>query len=528
MATNWEGNELTNWEEVLYGQEYLVTNAIEAARQEFEAQGRRHRDIVLMFLNSHYHGSMLTKSPDSLAQAAFTRGACPVVVPSSSIPDLGGGPYPYNNLQYTLVHEFAHCVVAAETAGLFREYWWDEPMAEFIANLAYPNNDFEVDRIYNYDFSTPLTHQDNPYSVVGYIQSLANQIGELDAVDSLVALRGEEKSNASIQEFIDADLADSFLEYAYQSWEGRLVDTGGSTYPAHRPFVRPTPLDGTADQLSTEIQPLSAAAFQFNYDGNTKLVLEAVLGEDVVGGFLTDASNARTGRPKVTLNPVQGCDADNTNTQNPILFVANTGNAAASIEINVIPDGIAEGPGQHLCDSCLLGTWRIMGGGFDTSGMLAESMFEGMPSGTSLNTTGRWTGTVVFRDDGRTEWDISEAGNVVMTMPGMEMVTSYRQSVHQAANWSQADGYVNFTNIKQLRPYDFRTTMSVNGISQYVDNTMAQQAGRASLPTSSSSLYDCDASLLSLLAPGGTDIVNPATGQVFEVEPFLMEKLPEE
>ena len=392
----------------------------------------------------------------------------------------------------------------------------------------YPNNNSELGWIENYDFSIPLTHQNVPYSGIGYVQSFANQVGELAALDALIAMDGRPKSNSAIRAFVQADLGDSFLEYAYQSWSGQLADTGGSNYPAHRPFLIQQDLSGEAQTYALEMSPLTASSLQFNYEGDQILKLEAKLEEDMVGGFLTDRSDARTGQLQTSLNPIRGCDEEASLEQNPILFVVNKGDTPARYEVTVTPGGAAEGVGQRLCNSCLLGTWRIMGGGFDTSGMLAESMFEGMPSGTSLNTSGRWTGTVVFTDDGRTEWDISEAGNVVMTMPGMEMVTSYSQSVHQAANWSQADGYVNFTNIKQVRPYDFRTTMSVNGIPQYVDNTMAQQAGRASLPTSSSSLYDCDASLLSLLAPGGTDIVNPATGQVFEVEPFLMEKLPEE
>ena len=108
VSTDLAGNTLTSWEQVLFGQEHLIVDAIQGARSEFERQNRRHRDANLMYLNSHYAGSMLTKSPEALGVTFVDRGTCPIVFPSTAIPGLSQGPYPFNDLQFTLVHELMH------------------------------------------------------------------------------------------------------------------------------------------------------------------------------------------------------------------------------------------------------------------------------------------------------------------------------------------------------------------------------------------------------------------------------------
>jgi hypothetical protein len=184
-------------------------------------------DLVFTMLSSAATPSAYASVP--LGDQALFAAGCPISVYPSSLDES------IENVKFFIAHEVWHCISGLRRGQIQYDVtkWYTEGMAEYFANLVYPTNNFEHQRLPSFHLNSvtePITGMS--YDAFIFFQYLESRTGPefmirlLDALPTSGSITDQNAVLGSIE-----DMDSLFHEFGEAYLLRQIQDTGGGVLP---------------------------------------------------------------------------------------------------------------------------------------------------------------------------------------------------------------------------------------------------------------------------------------------------------
>lgn len=276
------------------------------------------------------------------------------------------------DFRHTVAHEIAHCfqVANVEASGYPRTKWIVESMAEYFANLVYPQNNKEQrERHPKYlrrELKTTIFARS--YDNASWVQHYANERGGPPAVIEL--LRAVNNADQAAKDgglsYMHASPQYAGLHHSFvqRITDGSLRDSGPGTWPNSRKVSKKmVVLDSTALAFHVrEVEPYDIDRILIEIPAGKKLTL--LIRSDTAHQISYGQASGGNIEGWMPAGQSIGFDVD-CETLQRFYFIAST---AAAARKSLVYDALVEDSDEcaeqvpeviDSIDSCLIGTWKL-------------------------------------------------------------------------------------------------------------------------------------------------------------------------
>lgn len=342
-------------------------------------------DINLVFtsLPSSFNPSALAAATIPGVPSDVLRDvACPVIVyPSSIDSDL-------DEMKFTVAHEVFHCISMLRKGytGYASAAWYQEGMAEYFANVVYPEMNLEHGRLPAFDENSAITWlMDMSYENVVFFQYLENRFDPnyiLGLHDALPSWDPASDQARALSEF--DDMHTIFHEFAQAYFTGKIQDTGGGTLAMNLLVLAENVFEiGEGRELNLSSSAFKLVRFALNFDEG----IEYEITKETDGD---EGRNAWRDREADVFSEIPETFNSSCSENPSYLVILTTAPAGANQSTETELDLEFKSDEEAKMDCCLIGTWEQ-----PTSEI--RSNLETIVSGGGLrihNVTGRFLLTI--------------------------------------------------------------------------------------------------------------------------------------
>lgn len=398
----------------------------------------------------------------------------------------------YGYFLQTIAHEMFHCFQVWNHPALADDNWsvqdwWGEGTAEYFSNVVYPTVNSEWRWMTNWLENTATDSiLEESYANFGFFQYVGNKLGNnglLGLINHMNPAVGDDLDAQAVQLAAFPNIQTLFAEYARDFMDGKIVDTGGKSYPTAPPFIHPAYQVDVSQTVATTLDaaPFTLIRYRLTFAPGKEYQVT-----------LTDkgGSGARTSRTVLPSGPWGDLPASVKAACGPTeyyLVMTTTQPASAPYQVALqVTLGDAVG-----CDTCLVGTWDL---NVPSYVEYSEAPFAETPGFHTLDSAGGlWR--YRFRADGtfRAEFDFFSSSTLHQPGGGFGAdidVTQVITIVGPGEGTYLSDGLSNLTFTLVEDNVNLSSTTTMNGAD--LGDMFDALSGYGFLKASDSMVYSCD------------------------------------
>lgn len=308
-------------------------------------------NLVFTLLPSSFSPSALAAATiPGVGSEVLRDVACPVIVyPSAIDEDL-------DELKFTVAHEVFHCISMLRKGytGYASAAWYQEGMAEYFANVVYPEMNIEHSRLSFFDQNSgTIWLMDMSYENVVFFQYLENRFDPnyiLGLHDALPRWDPPSAQATALSEFDDMQAI--FHDFAKAYFSGTIHDTGGGTLSMNILVAPENVFEiGEGMELNLSSSAFMLARFALNFDEGIEYEITKDTGGD-------DGRNAWRKREDDIFSEIPETFNSSCSENPSYLVILTTAPAGANQSSETELDLDFKSNEEAKMDCCLIGTWE--------------------------------------------------------------------------------------------------------------------------------------------------------------------------